>query len=72
MRQRLLKSFSNDLFWPKYLANVKFGYCDFPRPKVALGKDPLCFFWLGAYSNHIYQFNCFKKNITRKVLLKFL
>ena len=26
----------------KYLANVKFGWCDFfPQPKVALGKVPL-------------------------------
>ena len=26
----------------KYLASAKFGQCDFfPKPKVALGKDPL-------------------------------
>ena len=29
----------------KYLANAKFGQCDFfPEPKVALGKDPLYLF----------------------------
>ena len=38
---------SNEIISPKiafgkYLANVKFGYCDFfPEPKIALGKDPL-------------------------------
>ena len=36
---------SNEIISPKialgkYLANAKFGYCDFsPEPKVALGKD---------------------------------
>ena len=31
----------------KYLANAKFGWCDFfPEPKVALCKDPLYFWYL--------------------------